>query len=244
MEEVAEFLDVAKCYGQRWAVQDLRFSLRPSSSCALLGANGAGKSTVLALLLGLLTPTSGRIRVLGEDVTRRRYRVAAQMNFCAPYLDLPQRLSVRQNLTIYAMLYGVPPAARIRHLAAELELEEFLKRPYGSLSTGQRARVGLAKALLNEPRLLLLDEPTASLDPIAAEGIRTYLDTYRQRSGATLLLASHNMREVEQLCDRVLFLRHGRLVADASPAELRRRFKRADMEKVFLDVQQERQGER
>ncbi len=228
---------LSKRFGESWAVRDLRFRVATGSCTALLGANGAGKTTTIAMLLGLVEPTCGEIRVLGAEIPRARYRVLPRMNFSSPYVDLPARLTVRQNLRVYAELYGVAdPGERIRELAAELQLAAFLDRPTGRLSSGQKTRVMLAKALVNRPRLLVLDEPTASLDPDNAHRLRSWLAAYRIRERATLFLASHNMAEVEQLCDHVLLMREGRLVEEGPPGELRRRYGREDLEQVFLDV--------
>ena len=177
--------------------------MRRGATAALLGGNGAGKTTTLSMLLGLLLPTAGSIAIFGEDMMRHRYRVLPRMNFSSPYVDLPHRLTVRQNLVVYGRLYGIPDRGdRIAALAADLQIEDFLDRPTGKLQPGQKTRVALAKALLNEPELLLLDEPTASLDPDTGDWVRSYLETYRARTGATILLASHNMAEVERLCSR------------------------------------------
>lgn len=231
---------LTKRYNGTAVVDGLSFRVAAGSVTALLGGNGAGKTTTLSMLLGLVVPDAGRIELLGEDMVRHRYRVLDRINFSSPYVDLPQRLTVAENLRVYARLYGVRPAAAvIARLASELMLEPFLKRPYGTLSAGQKTRVALAKALLNDPEVLLLDEPTASLDPDTADRMRAHLMAYRKRAGATLLLASHNMREVEQLCDQVLMLRGGRLVDQGSPAELIGRHGRADLEQVFLRIARE-----
>jgi ABC-2 type transport system ATP-binding protein len=159
------------------------------------------------------------------------------MNFSSPYVDLPHRLTVKENLTVYARIYGVRNVrARIRQLAEDLEFTEFLKRPVGKLSAGQRTRVALAKALINNPELLLLDEPTASLDPDSADWVRGYLENWRRQNGATILLASHNMAEVERLCGHVFMMRQGRMVDSGSPADLIKRYGRASLEEVFLDI--------
>jgi ABC-2 type transport system ATP-binding protein len=189
------------------------------------------------MLLGVLLPTAGRITVLGEDMARHRYRVLPRMNFTSPYVDLPRKLTVEENLTVFARLYGVArPRRRIAELADSLDLGEFMRRAYGTLSAGQRTRVSIAKALLNRPELLLLDEPTASLDPDIADRVRRQLVDYQRSAGATLLLASHNMVEVERMCDAVLMMRAGRIVDTGSPAELVARYGRSTMEEVFLDV--------
>lgn len=233
--------DLTKRFRSVTAIDRVSFAVRQGSTTALLGGNGAGKTTTLAILLGLLLPTSGRIEVLGVDMVRDRYRALPLMNFSSPYVDLPRRLSVEENLMVYGRLYGVAnPRKRIRELAVDLEIEPFLRRATSDLSAGQRTRVALAKSLLNEPSLLLLDEPTASLDPDTADWVRSYLENYRQSSGATILLASHNMMEVERLCDHVLMLRTGTLVDRGTPGELIARYGRRTLEEVFLDIARHR----
>lgn len=228
---------LVKRFGAVTALDDVSFRVATGSTTALLGGNGAGKTTTLSILLGLLTPTSGAVSVLGCDMLRQRYRVLGAMNFSSPYVDLPRRLTVAENLKVYGRLYGIRDLkGRIAELASELELGRLLDRPTGDLSTGQRTRVTLAKAMLNRPRLLLLDEPTASLDPDTADWVRSYLEQWRERAGATILLASHNMAEVERLCDRVLMMRSGRIVDQGAPRELLDRYGRRTMEEVFLDI--------
>jgi ABC-2 type transport system ATP-binding protein len=230
-----------KSYGDVVAVAGLSFAIGRRRTVALLGPNGAGKTTTIAMLLGLLEPSAGTIRSLGEPMPRHRYRVLPRMNFTSPYVDLPQRLTVRQNLRIYTDLYSVAqPKERIAQLARDLDLTELLNRPFGRLSAGQKTRVLLAKALVNEPELLLLDEPTASLDPDTADQLRGHLERYQARTHATVLLASHNMGEVERLAHHVLMLRKGALVDQGSPAELLARYGRDDLEDVFLDIARER----
>jgi ABC-2 type transport system ATP-binding protein len=232
---------LSKHFGPVVAVDQLSFSAPKGTVIGLLGGNGAGKTTSIAMLLGLLIPSSGGIRILGEDMLKHRYRVLGRMNFSSPYVDLPRRLTPRQNLRVFATLYGVPdPTKRIAELGEELALDEFMDRPCGKLSAGQKTRVALAKALLNRPELLLLDEPTASLDPDTADWIRHYLETFRKETGATILLASHNMAEVERLCSEVLMMRRGRVVDRGTPGELLRRYGRANLEEVFLDIARER----
>ena len=244
MQPAIEVFDLTKRYEQVLAVDRIRFQVTPASTCALLGGNGAGKSTTIAMLLGLLLPTSGRIQVLGVDMLKQRYRVLPRMNFSSPYVDLPHRLSVLENLTVFARLYGVrQPRLRINELTAELDLNPLLARGYGSLSAGQKTRVSLAKALLNRPELLLLDEPTASLDPDTADRMRTYLQEYQRRTGATILLASHNMLEVERLCTHVMVMRAGRIVDHGTPPALLARYGRDNLEDVFLDIARGRQDE-
>lgn len=223
------------------AVQDLSFTLPRGATWGLLGGNGAGKTTTIAMLLGLLVPSEGRILALGHDMATDRFAALARMNFSSPYVALPHRLSVAENLMVYAHLYGVPkPRQRIEELAEQLQLTELLKRPAGELSAGQKTRVALAKSLVNRPDLLLLDEPTASLDPDTGDWVRSWLERYRAESGCAILLASHNMAEVERLCAEVLMLRAGRVVDRGSPAELLHRYGRDDLEEVFLDIARER----
>jgi len=232
---------LSKRFDDVTAVDEVSFSIAQGSTAALLGGNGAGKTTTLAMLLGLLLPSQGRISIFGEDMLQHRYRVLPRMNFSSPYIDLPHRLTVRENLTVYSRLYGLPHIKpRLARLAHELDLEGIFNRTYGQLSSGQRTRVALAKALLNQPELLLLDEPTASLDPDSADYVRGYLETYQADSGATILLASHNMSEVERLCDDVIMLRAGKIVDRGTPRSLLNRYGRQNMEEVFIDIARER----
>ncbi len=229
--------DLTKTYGSITAVDHISFTLAPGTTVALLGGNGAGKTTTIAMLLGLVMPTSGEVRVFGADVSRNRGAVAQRLNFQSPYVDLPARLSVKQNLTVYAGLYGIANIAeRIAYIAEHLQIVPLLDRLTGKLSAGQKTRVGLAKALLNAPELLLLDEPTASLDPDTADWIRRKLKEYAETRGATLLLASHNMTEVERLADRVILLHQGRIIEDETPSALIATYGRRTLEEVFLDV--------
>jgi ABC-2 type transport system ATP-binding protein len=226
-----------KVYRSEAAVDGVSFALRQGSIAGLLGGNGAGKTTTIAMLMGLVTPTSGRALVLGADMARERNHVLHRMNFESPYVDMPHRLSVRQNLRVFGMLYGVDDLElRIAALAEALALTEVLDRAAGELSAGQKTRVALAKALINEPEVLLLDEPTASLDPDTADWVRGRIEAYRAARGATILLASHNMGEVERLCDRVIMMKRGRIVDDDTPQGLLARYRRDDLEEVFLDV--------
>jgi ABC-2 type transport system ATP-binding protein len=229
--------DLRKAYGDVLAVGGITFSLAAGSVTALLGGNGAGKTTTISMLMGLIVPTSGTAEVFGADMATNRHQVLHRMNFESPYSDVPMRLTVHQNLAIFSRLYGVVRfEERIAELAALLRLSEFLHRPYGKLSAGQKTRVSLAKALLNTPELLLLDEPTASLDPDTADWVRSRLEEYRRATNATILLASHNMAEVERMADRVIMLDKGRIVADETPSSLVQRFGRETLEEVFLDI--------
>ncbi len=221
----------------RPAVDGLSFILPRGQTLGLLGGNGAGKTTTIAMLLGLLVPTSGRVVALGHDMAKDRFSALARMNFSSPYLALPAKLTVAENLRVYGHLYDVTGLeARIAELAEQLQLGDFIDRAAGDLSAGQKTRVALAKALVNTPDLLLLDEPTASLDPDTGDWVRSWLERYRAETGCAILLASHNMAEVERLCDQVLMLKQGQAVDRGSPAELLAKYGRDDMEQVFLDI--------
>ncbi|HMK13809.1 MAG TPA: ABC transporter ATP-binding protein [Burkholderiales bacterium] len=235
---------LTKRFGRLLAVDAVSFSVSRGSTCALLGGNGAGKTTTLSVLLGLLLPTAGRVTVLGEDILRHRYRVLPRMNFTSPYVDLPKRLTVAENLTVYARLYGLKNVKpRLEELSEELQIGVFMHRPYGTLSAGQRTRVALAKSLLNKPEVLLLDEPTASLDPDMGDRMRGMLINYQRHSAATLLLASHNMLEVERMCSDVIMMREGKIVDQGTPQALLTRYGRNNLEEVFLDVARRRADE-
>ena len=228
---------LVKVYKTTRAVDGISFALEQGSITGLLGGNGAGKTTTIAMILGLVMPTSGTVRVLGAEMPRQRYQVLHRMNFESPYVDMPHRLTVRQNLKVFGRLYAVEDlAGRIATLAQELDLAEFLDRPAGKLSAGQKTRVALAKALINAPEVLLLDEPTASLDPDTADWVRARLERFRRERGATVLLASHNMAEVERLCERVIIMKRGRIEDDDTPQRLLARYGRETLEEVFLDV--------
>lgn len=230
--------DLSKRFGDAVAVEDVGFEIGRGEIVALLGGNGAGKTTTLSILLGLLTPDSGRVEVLGVDMRGNRYEALPRMNFTSPYVDLPKRLTARENLQVYARLYGVPrPARRVAEVAEEFGIDAILGRPFGQLSSGQKTRVSLAKSFLNQPELLLLDEPTASLDPDVADWVRGYLGAYNGARGATVLLASHNMPEVERLCGGVLMMKSGRVVDRGSPSGLVAKYGRGTLEEVFLDVE-------
>jgi ABC-2 type transport system ATP-binding protein len=236
---------LTKHYGDTRAVDGIDFAVAAGQTVGLLGGNGAGKTTTIAMLLGLLIPTAGSIHILGHDMARDRFAALARMNFSSPYVALPQRLSVAENLRVYGHLYDVRHTeARIVELAGELDLTDLLNRPAGQLSAGQKTRVALAKALINRPEVLLLDEPTASLDPDTGDLVRSWLERYRAESGCTILLASHNMAEVERLCSHVLMMKQGHIVDRGSPADLLSRYGRDDLEEVFLDIARDRPRER
>ncbi|HEX9904147.1 MAG TPA: ABC transporter ATP-binding protein [Propylenella sp.] len=237
--------DLAKTYRDVVAVDGISFSVARGAIVGLLGGNGAGKTTTVAMIMGLVLPTRGTATVLGADMARERYRVLSRINFESPYVEMPKRLTVRQNLKVFGTLYSVDALGeRIEALAASLHLKDFLDRPSGQLSAGQKTRVALAKALINSPDVLLLDEPTASLDPDTADWVRSRLEAYRREHHAAILLASHNMPEVERLCDDVLMMKEGKIVDRGAPADLISRYGRQTMEDVFLDVARGRRGSR
>jgi ABC-2 type transport system ATP-binding protein len=240
-DTVIEINDLSKRFDGVAAVQSVSFTVARGATVGLLGGNGAGKTTTIGMMLGLIVPSGGAIMILGEDMLRHRYRVLPRLNFSSPYVDFPNRLKVRENLMVFAQLYGLRQAKqRIEELAADLDLTRLLDQKTGSLSSGQKTRVSVAKALLNRPEILLLDEPTASLDPDTADWVRGYLETYQRATGASILLASHNMAEVERLCDDVLMMKAGRIVDGGAPAALVARYGRQDLEEVFLDIARDR----
>jgi len=235
---------LAKRFDAVAAVDGIDFTVKRGETVALLGGNGAGKTTTISMLLGLLKPTSGSIHLFDLDLAKHRHRLLGRMNFSSPYVELPHRLTPRQNLTVFARLYGLKDAQeRIATLARELDLEALMDRKLGSLSAGQKTRVALAKALINRPELLLLDEPTASLDPDTADWVRHYLERYQQEQGAAILLASHNMGEVERLANQVLMMRKGKIVDRGTPDDLIFRYSRQNLEEVFLDIARDRRAE-
>ena len=228
---------LTKRFGTVTAVDGVSFEVPRGATVGLLGGNGAGKTTTIGMIMGLILADGGEISVLGHDMPRERDAVLGRMNFESPYVDMPHRLTVRQNLTVFGRLYGVDDLkGRIARLAREFDLVDFLDRRAGQLSAGQKTRVALAKALINDPDVLLLDEPTASLDPDTADWVRGRLEAYRKVRGASILLASHNMPEVERLCDDVVIMRRGRVEDRGAPATLMVRYGRDTMEAVFLDI--------
>ena len=232
-----EVSSLIKNFGRTKAVDNISFNVELGSITALLGGNGAGKTTIISMLMGLLVPTSGSIRILGNDIAKNRYSILPQVNFSSPYVDLPNRLTVEENLNVYANLYSIADVKnQICSLSETLNIKNLLKRKTGQLSAGQKTRVALAKALINDPQLLFLDEPTASLDPDTADWVRGYLKDYALDKGATILLASHHMGEVERLSDSVFMLQAGKIVDEGAPKTLIKKYGRSNMEEVFLDV--------
>ncbi len=234
---VVEVSGLCKRFGAVTAVDDLSFAVQRGEVFGLLGPNGAGKTTTLQMLLGLTTPSSGSARILGLDVARQRRQVLQRVNFSSAYIALPSNLTAWENLNVFAKLYGVRDARRrIPALLEELEIPAVAGRVTGALSSGQLTRLNLCKALLNDPEVLFLDEPTASLDPDISEKVRALLRRLQAERGVTIVYTSHNMLEVERLCDRVLFLARGRRVAEGRPEEVRARAQGATLEQVFIDL--------
>ncbi|MGA1101503.1 MAG: ABC transporter ATP-binding protein [Opitutales bacterium] len=239
-DPILQVQGLTKKFQSKLAVDSLTFSLPRGSIVGLLGGNGAGKTTTLSMLLGLLEPTSGKIQLFGNNFVRNRHSVLHRMNFCSPYVDLPQRLTVMENLRVFARLYGVRDSAKtIARVVYDFRLLELKDQPIRRLSSGQKTRVSLAKALINSPDFLLLDEPTASLSPDVSKWIRQQLADYRERTGATILFASHDMREVELLCDQVMMMCQGQLIEQGSPKELMETHHRSSLEEVFLALNEQ-----
>jgi len=228
---------VYKNFGPIKAVSDISFSVEKSKTIGLLGSNGAGKTTTIMMLMGILKVTSGEIKILEQDVYKHRNKIAKEINFASPFVELPHRLTVLQNLNVFGHLYGVKSLAdKIYKISSDLDILDLLKRRVGKLSAGQKTRVSLAKSLINDPKILFLDEPTASLDPDNADWVRTYLEKYQKRTGATFILASHNMPEVERLCHNVVMMGKGKLIDSGTPKDLITRYKCKDLEEVFLQL--------
>lgn len=228
---------LTKRFGSFTAVDGVSFEIRRGEILGLLGPNGAGKTTTIQMLLGVVTPTSGSIEAFGLDLSTHREAVLQQINFSSTYIAMPQSLTVEENLWVVARLYGLTEiASRVGRIVKKLEMEEFRKKVTRKLSSGQLTRLTLAKALLTEPRLLFLDEPTASLDPDIAYMIRGLLKEERRSSGLSILYTSHNMREMEEMSDRIIFLQRGRLVAEGTAQAIIERFGKADLEEVFLNL--------
>ena len=232
--------ELRKHYGSLEAVKGIDFQVCPSEVVGLLGLNGAGKTTTISMILGVLEPTSGSIHIHGIDLARHRSRALAHTNFAAVYAPLPGNLTVHENLHVFALLYGVRNfAERADKLLAEFDLARFRNTKCGLLSSGEQARVGLAKAMLNSPRVLLLDEPTASIDPASARDIRHTIRSFVRESGVGVLWTSHNMYEVEEVCDRVMFLSHGEIVLEGNPKTLPGQHGLPTLEELFISVARE-----
>jgi ABC-2 type transport system ATP-binding protein len=234
---ILEADQLVKTFGSFTALAGLTFSVAEGESLGLLGVNGAGKTTAMNLLLGLTTPTSGMVRIFGMDLWKHRIEILKQLNFSSAYTALPSNLLVWQNLTVFARLYRVPrPKQRIEELLELLDITHLRKSVTGRLSAGESTRVNLAKALLNRPRLLLLDEPTASLDPDIADRVRKLLRKLQTENGLSILYTSHNMRDIHEVCDRLIFLHAGKVLAEGTPGEVHESFNRSSLEDLFIGV--------
>jgi ABC-2 type transport system ATP-binding protein len=233
-----EVKNLIKKFNAIKAVNDISFEIEKNKTLGLLGPNGCGKTTSIGMMLGLITPTSGQIFINDTNLEpKTRIKLLSLMNFASPYIELPKKLTVKQNLEIYARLYGVAKISdRISEMAEDLNLKNFLNKKTGELSSGQKNRVSLAKSLINKPKLLFLDEPTASLDPDIGDFVREYLERYKTENELTILLASHNMKEVERLCDNIVMMKHGRIVDRGTCEDLIKKHGRENLEDTFLKI--------
>ena len=233
-----EVKNLVKKFNSVLAVNDISFKIEKNKTLGLLGPNGCGKTTSIGMMLGLITPSSGQIFI--NDISlkpKNRIKLLSLMNFASPYIELPKKLTVRQNLEIYARLYGLKEIEqRTNEMIEDLNLQKFLNKKTGELSSGQKNRVALAKSLINKPRLLFLDEPTASLDPDIGDFVREYIEKYKKKNELTILLASHNMREVERLCDEVIMMKHGQIVDRGTCIDLIQKHGRENLEDTFLKI--------
>ncbi len=237
MENSIEVINLSKSYGNKEAVKNINFRVNENEIIGLLGPNGCGKTTTIAMILGLLKPSNGKVLVNEKNIENNRISLLHKMNFISPYIELPKKLTVMQNLIVYGKLYSVKNLNnKIEYLANKLRLEDFLKKITGELSSGQKTRVSLAKALINDPSVLLLDEPTASLDPETGDFVRTFLENYKKENKISVLLASHNMSEVKRLCDSILMMKDGIIIDKGKPDELINKHGRQNLEEVFLKL--------
>lgn len=229
--------NLVKNFGKTTAVGGISFEIKKGEITGLLGPNGAGKTTTIQMLLGIITPTGGEIQIFGKNLHKNREEILGRLNFSSPYVNLPYNLTVRENLLTFARLYGIKnPKKKAGEVADFFEISNLLPKRAATLSTGQLARLNLAKALLNEPELLLLDEPTSSLDPDIADRVRKLLKGIQKERGLTMLYTSHNMAEIEELCDRIIFLNKGAITDDGAPQEIVRKYGRKDLNEVFLAI--------
>jgi len=237
MKNSIEVINLSKNYRTKEAVNDISFKISENEIVGLLGPNGCGKTTTIGMILGLLKPTSGKILINGMDLEKNKISILHKMNFISPYIELPKKLKVKQNLIIYGKLYNIKNLNdHISYLAETLRLTELLNKVTGELSSGQKNRVSLAKALINNPSVLLLDEPTASLDPETGDFVRTFLENYRKENKISVLLASHNMGEVKRLCSSVMMMKNGRIIDSGTPNNLITKHGRKNLEEVFLEL--------
>ena len=230
--------NLTKKFNNYLAVNNITFTLEKSKTLGLLGPNGCGKTTSIGMMLGLITPSSGEVLINGQNVnSTNRNDLLSRMNFASPYIELPKKLTVRQNLEVYGRLYGIKDLKnRIEEISNDLNLNNFLIKKTGELSSGQKNRVSLAKSLINKPDVLFLDEPTASLDPDVGDFVRQYIETYKSKNEITILLASHNMKEVERLCDTVIMMKEGQIVDSGTCKELISKHGRDNLEDTFLQI--------
>ena len=229
--------NLSKNYFKKEAVKEISFTIKENEILGLLGPNGCGKTTTIAMMLGLLKPTNGRVIIHGLDIEKNRISLLHKMNFISPYIELPKKLSVKENLIVYGKLYGVKFISdRIKYLSEKLRLEEFINKKTGELSSGQKNRVSLAKALINEPSILFLDEPTASLDPETGDFVRSFIEKISKEKKMSILLASHNMDEVKRLCKNVLMMNNGVIIDKGTPDELIKKHGKRNLEEVFLKL--------
>jgi ABC-2 type transport system ATP-binding protein len=241
-KNIIEVKNLVKKYSKKTAVNNLNFGIKNGEIIGLLGPNGCGKTTTIGMLLGLLKPTSGEVLINSKNIESEKERInlLAQMNFISPYIELPKKLTVRENLDVYARLYNIKERnEKIHQLSSQLRLKEFLNKKTGELSSGQKNRVSLAKALINDPSILLLDEPTASLDPETGDFIRSFIEEYCVNKNVSILLASHNMIEVERLCSSVMMMKNGSIVDSGKPKELIKKHGRQNLDEVFLKIARE-----
>ena len=237
MENLVEVKNLKKNYGSKEAVKDISFAIKKDEILGLLGPNGSGKTTTIGMLLGLLKPTNGEILIDGKKIEGNRIDILKKINFISPYIELPKKLTVKQNLIVYGKLYNVLNINNtIEYLVEKLRLSDLLNRITGELSSGQKNRVSLAKALINNPRVLFLDEPTASLDPEIGDFIRSFLENYKKEKKISILLASHNMNEVTRLCKKILMMKDGVIIDKGNPEELIKKHGRKNLEEVFLKL--------
>jgi len=233
-----EIKNLSKKFNEIYAVKNINFTIGTNKTIGLLGPNGCGKTTSIGMMLGLIKPTTGDIIIQNKNInTFERNKLLSIMNFASPYVELPKKLSVKQNLQIYGRLYGVKDLSlRIDELAEDLNLKDFINKKTGELSSGQKNRVSLAKSLINKPEILLLDEPTASLDPDIGDYVRSYVQSYKSKNKVTILLASHNMAEVERLCDSVIMMKKGKIIDQGTSKEIINRHGRTNLEETFLKI--------
>jgi len=237
MSNSIEVINLSKSYKLKKAVKNINFKINEDEIVGLLGPNGCGKTTTIAMILGLLKPSGGQVLINGMDIENHRISLLHKMNFISPYIELPKKLTVKQNLTVYGKLYSVKNLSeKIDSLSNKLRLNKILNSITGELSSGQKNRVSLAKALINDPTVLLLDEPTASLDPETGDFIRTFLEIYKKEKKISVLLASHNMSEVKRLCNSVLMMKNGTIIDNGTPEELIKKHGRKNLEEVFLQL--------